>query len=90
MVNESQRSCHAPPGPRPPSSTSGSSPARRRWYADDSPAWPAPTTTTSCTAPPGPSRSPPAVPGAAVSPPWVRSLTPTTTTRPDRTFPRSR
>src|SRR5665648_1168872 len=50
-VSASHRCCQAPPGAGPSSSTTKSSmPARLRWYAAVSPAWPAPTTTTSlCT-----------------------------------------
>ena len=49
--SEGQRNCQAPPGFGDRSSTTnprpGASPRFLRWYAEDSPAWPAPMTTMS-------------------------------------------
>src|SRR5215213_2708749 len=48
-LSEGQRNCQAPPGCGDRSSTTnprpGASPRFLRWYAEDSPAWPAPITT---------------------------------------------
>jgi hypothetical protein len=50
-LSEGQRNCQAPPGFGDRSSTTnprpGASPRFLRWYAEDSPAWPAPMTTMS-------------------------------------------
>ena len=56
--SDSQRCCHAPPGAAfgvehheassdPAARSTGVNPRRRRWYAAERPAWPAPMTTTS-------------------------------------------